>query len=61
MDIQTLFIQPVWDSPFSVLTCHRSKFLEFLIVSIIAYSADPDEMLHYASFHLDFHCSLSGP
>ena len=26
------------------------------IVFIFAYSADPEEMLHYAAFHLGFHC-----
>ena len=31
------------------------KFLSLKIVFILANSADPDEMLPYAAFHLDLH------
>ena len=30
-------------------------FLSLKIVSVITNSADPDEMLHYAAFHLGLH------
>ena len=46
----------------SILSGHRSKFLNFNIFLsqkigfIFANSADPDEMLHYAAFHLGHHC-----
>ena len=33
---------------------HSKKILK--IVSAIANSVDPDEMLHYAAFHLGLHC-----
>ena len=52
-----------WDSQFCVLMGQRSKFLNYdkLMFSkikncyILAYSADPDEMLHKAAFHLGLH------
>ena len=31
-------------------------FLSLKIVFILANSADPDEMPHYAAFHLGLHC-----
>ena len=31
-------------------------FLSLNIVFILANSADPDEMPHYAAFYLDLHC-----
>ena len=31
-------------------------FLSLTIVFILANSADPDEMPHYAAFHLGLHC-----
>ena len=31
-------------------------FLSSKVVLILANSADPDEMQHYAAFHLGFHC-----
>ena len=31
-------------------------FLSLKINFVLAYSADPDEMLHNAAFHLGFHC-----
>ena len=33
-------------------------FLPLKIVIILANSVDPDEMLHYAAFHLGIHCLL---
>ena len=33
-------------------------FLSLKVVLILANSADPDEMQHYAAFHLGFHCLL---
>ena len=32
------------------------SFSEFEIDFLLANNADPDEMLHYASFHLDLYC-----
>ena len=60
MDFSKKFL----DSPLCVLRGHRSKFLNnevvmFLkIVFIFANSADPDEMLPLAAFHLGLHCLL---
>ena len=34
-------------------------FLPLKVVLILANSADPDEMQHYAAFHLGFHCLLN--
>ena len=34
----------------------QNKFLSLKIVFIFANSADPDEMPHYAAFHLGLHC-----
>ena len=31
-------------------------YMSLKIVFILANSADPDEMLHYAALHLDIHC-----
>ena len=31
-------------------------FLSLQVVLILANSADPDEMQHYAAFHLSLHC-----
>ena len=31
-------------------------FLSLRVVLILANSADPDEMQHYAAFHLGLHC-----
>ena len=31
------------------------------IVFILAYSTSPDEMQHYAAFHLGLHCLLKYP
>ena len=31
-------------------------FLFLKIIFVLANSVDPDEMLHYAAFHLDLHC-----
>ena len=33
-------------------------FCSLKVVLIIANSVDPDEMQHYAAFHLDLHCLL---
>ena len=41
---------------------HRQNFpnydvsLSLKVVLILANSADPDEMQHYAAFHLGLHC-----
>ena len=34
----------------------KNVFLSLKIVFKLANSADPDEMPHYAAFHLGFHC-----
>ena len=31
-------------------------FLSLIVVLFLANSADPDEMKHYAAFHLGLHC-----
>ena len=31
-------------------------FLSLKVYFVLANSADPDEMLHYAAFHLGLHC-----
>ena len=36
-------------------------FLSLKIVLILANSVDPDEMQHYAAFHLDLDCSPKYP
>ena len=36
-------------------------FLSLKIVSIITNSVDPDEMQHYAAFHLGLHCLTKYP
>ena len=33
-----------------------SKILSLKIVFVLANSVDPDEMPHYATFHLGLHC-----
>ena len=34
----------------------RVVFLSLLVVFILGNSVDPDEMQHYAAFHLGLHC-----
>ena len=41
---------------FSVQISINGIFLSLKIVFILANSADPDEMLPYAAFHLGIHC-----
>ena len=36
-------------------------FLSLKFVVILANSADPDEMQHYAAFHLGIHCLAKYP
>ena len=36
-------------------------FLSLTVVLILENSVDPDEMQHYAAFHLGHHCSLKYP
>ena len=36
-------------------------FLSLKIVFVLANSTDPDEMLHYAAFHLGLHCLQKYP
>ena len=48
--------------PFCILRGHRLKFLDYdvflslKVVLILANSANPDELQHYAAFHLGLHC-----
>ena len=55
-------IQYAWDCPFCILSfCWSTfldydKFLSLKIVFILTNSADPDEMLDYAAFHLGLYC-----
>ena len=50
------------DCPLCTLRGHSQNFLNYdlflslKIVLILANSADPDEMQHYAAFHLGLHC-----
>ena len=39
-----------------VIISKKFVFLSLQIIFILAYRADPDEMLHYRAFHLGFHC-----
>ena len=54
--------QYVWDCILPTLRDHRENalnydgFLSLKVVLILANSADPDEMQHYATFHLGLHC-----
>ena len=41
---------------FSVKISINGVLLSLKIVFILAYSADPDEMLPYVAFHLGIHC-----
>ena len=34
----------------------KIEFPTLKIILVLAISVDPDEMLHYAAFHLDLHC-----
>ena len=38
------------------VTVNYDVCLSMKIVFILANSADPDEIQHYAAFHLDLHC-----
>ena len=35
---------------------NHGVFLSLKVVLILANTADPDEMQHYAAFHLGLHC-----
>ena len=35
---------------------NKIVFLSLMIVFVLANSVDPDEMPHYAAFHLGLHC-----
>ena len=58
------FIQYTWDSPFYILrgrslviiSPNNIVFLSLNIDFGLANSGDPDEMPHYAEFHLGLHC-----
>ena len=54
-------VQLTWDGPLYIPRVHRlefpnKRFLSLMIVFVLANSVDPDEMLHYAAFHLGLHC-----
>ena len=63
-----MLIHKVWDCPLCTLRGHRYNFLNhdvFLSLNFevkgilyLVNSADPDEMQHYAAFHLGLHCLL---
>ena len=50
------------DGPLYILRAHRLEFpdkivfLTLKIIFVLAKSVDPDEMPHYAAFHLGLHC-----
>ena len=56
-----------WDHPLHVLRGHRvpypnyDVFLSLRIVFTLTNSVDPDEMPHYAAFHLGLHCLSKYP
>ena len=60
-------IQYIWDDSLCALRGNRYKFLNYdtfqslKIVLMCANNADPDEMQHYATFHLGLHCLLKYP
>ena len=62
MDYPIHIVTISMECPFCILRGCQSKFLEndvFLSlknVLIITNTADTDEMLHYAAFHLCLHC-----
>ena len=39
-----------------IIVSKNIVFLSLKIDFVLANSADPDEMLHYAAFHLGLHC-----
>ena len=44
-----------WDGPLYIrLEFHKTFSLKILFV--LAYTTDPDEISHYAAFHLGLHC-----
>ena len=57
----TYLIQLVWDCHFCTLRGHLYNFLNYdvflslKVVLILANSAEPNEMQHYAAFHLGLH------
>ena len=56
-----------WDCPLYFLRGHRMElpnydvFMSLMIVTTSAKSEDPDEMQHYAAFHLGLHCLQKYP
>ena len=57
-----MHINIVGECQLSTLRGRRQKFLNYhvflslKVVLILANSEDPDEMQHYAAFHLGLHC-----
>ena len=45
----------------SQVVIKKNVFLSLTIDFVLANNADPDEMLHYAAFHLGLHCLLKYP
>ena len=40
----------------ATISTEKNFFRSLKIVFVIANSEDPDEMVHYAAFHLGLHC-----
>ena len=52
-----MLIHLVWDYPSCVLRVFNyGAFLSLNVVLILENGEDPDEMQHYAGFHLGNHC-----
>ena len=55
-------LEGLWDFPIHIETISKVEFLNYdvnlslKVVLILANSADPDEMQHYAAYHLGIRC-----
>ena len=56
IDTISMSLSILYFKGFSVQISINGVFLSLKIVFILANSADPDEMLPYAAFHLGIHC-----
>ena len=60
MDYSFWFDKYTWDSPLYISRVVRLcyKYLFFCLKNFFTFSnsVDPDEMQHYAAFHLGLHC-----
>ena len=54
VELPILYFKGSQNFPWDII--NYDALLSLNIVFIFANSADPDEMLHYAAFHLGLHC-----